>query len=86
MTRQVKIVVENVVKTFKGRDRGEEAVLEQINLQIYEEEFVCLLGPSGCGKTTLLNVLAGFDRPSRGQITIEGNKVLQPHPKYITLF
>jgi NitT/TauT family transport system ATP-binding protein len=62
------------------------AVLQTVDLEIYEGEFLCLLGPSGCGKTTLLNILAGFERPSFGSVLIDGETVERPHPKRITIF
>ncbi|MBT9172695.1 MAG: Aliphatic sulfonates import ATP-binding protein SsuB [Syntrophomonadaceae bacterium] len=62
------------------------AALEAVDLEIYEGEFLCLLGPSGCGKTTLLNILAGFERPSSGHVLIDGEAVQKPHPKRITIF
>lgn len=62
------------------------AALEAVDLEIYEGEFLCLLGPSGCGKTTLLNILAGFERPSSGKVLIDGEAVEKPHPKRITIF
>jgi len=62
------------------------AALESVDLEIYEGEFLCLLGPSGCGKTTLLNILAGFERPSSGHVLIDGEVVQKPHPKRITIF
>jgi ABC-type nitrate/sulfonate/bicarbonate transport system ATPase subunit len=50
--------------------------LEEIDLEIRDGEFVCILGPSGCGKSTLLEMLAGLQRPSGGEIVYDG-KVLQ---------
>ena len=70
----------------KKRESGDFAALEEINLEIYEGEFLCLLGPSGCGKTTLLNIMAGFERPSSGSVLIDGVEVDKPHPKRITIF
>ena len=52
--------------------------LEDINLKIYEGEFVCLLGPSGCGKSTLLKIMAGFLSPSSGNATIDGTAITGP--------
>jgi len=70
----------------KNNEPGDFATLEEINLEIYEGEFLCLLGPSGCGKTTLLNIMAGFERPSSGSVFIDGVEVNEPHPKRITIF
>ncbi|WP_342045853.1 ABC transporter ATP-binding protein [Bacillus sp. OTU530] len=52
-------------------------VLEHINLELYEDDFVCVLGPSGCGKSSLLNVIAGFQKHIIGEVRINGN----PHRK-----
>lgn len=49
-------------------------------------EFICLLGPSGCGKSTLLNAMAGFLKPSSGEIKIDGKTVEKPSMKYVTIF
>lgn len=51
---------------------GSHKVLDNINLDIYDGEFLTLLGPSGCGKTTLLRLIAGFDSPNQGTISLEG--------------
>jgi NitT/TauT family transport system ATP-binding protein len=81
-----KIVVSEVEKTFSDKQGGEKQVLVPVNLTVHQGEFLCLLGPSGCGKTTLLNMMAGFDFPTRGTIKINGEEVMAPNPKYLTIF
>ncbi|MDH4178461.1 MAG: ATP-binding cassette domain-containing protein, partial [Thermoleophilia bacterium] len=54
---------------------GEVVALAGIDLGIGTGEFVSFLGPSGCGKTTALRLVAGFDRPTSGQILIDGKDV-----------
>jgi ABC-type nitrate/sulfonate/bicarbonate transport system ATPase subunit len=68
--------------------RGDESipVLEDINLDISDGEFVCIVGPSGCGKSTLLNVMAGFLPATRGSVTIDGEVVNGPDPRRILVF
>ncbi len=58
---------ENVVKRF-----GEFTAVDHVSLDIYEREFFALLGPSGCGKTTLMRMLAGFEEPTEGRVTLAG--------------
>lgn len=79
------IEVREVNKTFLQKDKAFQA-LEQVSLDIEEGEFICLLGPSGCGKTTLLNALAGFEKPDSGTIMIDGKPVEKPSPQYVTIF
>ena len=55
-------------------DGNEVRVLEDIDLDVREGEFVCILGPSGCGKSTLLNIVAGFLSPTAGAVRIDGSK------------
>ena len=75
------IQVRSVRKEFGGI-----VALDRIDLEIAAGEFVCLLGPSGCGKSTLLNAIAGFTRPSSGEIPAFGRAVLQPEPARAMVF
>ena len=61
-------------------------VLETVDLNVNEGEFVAILGPSGCGKTTLLNIVGGFIRPSSGEVTIDGERVDGPDARRIFVF
>ncbi|MEV4778472.1 ABC transporter ATP-binding protein [Burkholderia sp. LMU1-1-1.1] len=74
------IVVSNVSKVFQTADR-ELVALKDIDLEIPQGQFVCLLGPSGCGKSTLLNAVAGFAPPTSGSITADGKLVTGPGPE-----
>lgn len=73
---------------FHGVDMhfGAVDVLRDVNLDVREGEFVCILGPSGCGKSTLLNIVAGFVTPSAGNVTIDGVPVAGPDPRRIFVF
>lgn len=62
----MKLVIDNVSKSFVSRTGHNLAVLQDINLTVNEEEFVALVGPSGCGKSTLLNITAGLLAPTSG--------------------
>jgi NitT/TauT family transport system ATP-binding protein len=57
-----------------------------VSLQVEGGEFVCLLGPSGCGKTSILNVLAGLERPTAGQALLDGRPIDGPGPDRAVLF
>jgi putative ABC transport system ATP-binding protein len=66
--------VRNLRKIYT-RDRQDIVVLDKMNLQVPDGEFVALMGPSGSGKTTLLNCIAGIDRPTSGTVTLGGTEV-----------
>jgi NitT/TauT family transport system ATP-binding protein len=68
------------------RDGKSISVLEDINLDVSDGEFICLVGPSGAGKSTMLNVMGGFLSPTSGSITIDGEAVLGPDPRRILVF
>ena len=68
--------VQQVVKVYH-RDSLEIPVLNGIDIQVAEGDFVALMGPSGSGKTTLLNLIAGIDRPTSGKVLVAGTDVAQ---------
>jgi NitT/TauT family transport system ATP-binding protein len=76
----VKIQVKDLWKIFGSSEKssGNTGVLENINFEIREGEILCLLGPSGCGKTTVLNIIAGFLNPTRGEVLVSGRRVDKP--------
>ena len=69
----------NLVKEFEGRD-GLTRAVDSINLETRPGELVTLLGPSGCGKTTTLRMVAGFETPTSGEITLDGADVTRLTP------
>ena len=66
--------------------RGPYPVLENINLEVAQGEFVCVIGHSGCGKSTLLNMVSGFATPSSGQVLLEGKPITKPGPDRMVVF
>ncbi len=77
-----KIAIRNLCKSFAG---GIE-VLRDINFDVDEGGFVCLLGPSGCGKTTLMMCIAGIESPSSGKIVVDAKEVKGPGPERSVVF
>lgn len=74
----MKIDVDEVVKRFGTDPVDMPLVLGGVSLAIRENEFVVLLGRSGCGKTTLLNIIAGLERSSGGEVRVDGAPVVRP--------
>jgi len=81
----VKVQLKNATKTFQSANQITEAV-GPVDLEVNEGEFVVFFGPSGCGKSTLLNLIAGFEEPSSGEITLEGKPVTRPGSDRLMLF
>ena len=74
--QSVAVEISDVTKRF-----GDFSAVDDLNLDIYEGEFFSLLGPSGCGKTTTLRMIAGFEEPTEGNISVAGDAV-QGVPPY----
>ncbi len=83
--KEILISVRNLTKDFPSGD-GVAHVLKGINLDIYKNEFVVVLGESGCGKTTMVNIIAGMDLLTDGEIIIEGKDFSHPTEKELTKF
>ena len=71
----VRLKVNNVSKIFTDRPGERQVVLENVNMEVREGEFVALLGPSGCGKTTLLTMIGGFQDCTEGEILLDGQPI-----------
>jgi ABC-type nitrate/sulfonate/bicarbonate transport system ATPase subunit len=72
-----KVLFSGVSKRF-GHGAAAVQALERMDIAIEKRDFLCVVGPSGCGKSTLLNILAGFETPSSGQVTLDGRAVAAP--------
>lgn len=71
------IRLENISQVYVS-EREASLVIEDLSLEIGQGEFVSLVGPSGCGKTTLLSIIAGLLKPTRGNVEVEGRRVRGP--------
>ena len=80
-----KLAIEEVSKSFQSVS-GTVLALDRISLNVAEGEFVCLVGASGCGKTTLLNIIAGLEKPDSGTVLADGNPVTGPGRERLVMF
>ena len=69
-----KVQIKDVKKIYEGRN-GQTIALNGANLDIYDNEFICVVGRSGCGKSTLLNIIAGLHEATSGEVLVDGVKV-----------
>jgi nitrate ABC transporter ATP-binding subunit len=79
------LVVDGVSKVYPTQN-GPYTVLDDVNLTVYEGEFICLIGHSGCGKTTLLDTVSGFRKPSEGEVRLQGRRITKPGPDRMVVF
>jgi NitT/TauT family transport system ATP-binding protein len=80
------LTIRNVSKTFTSEKGEKVESLSSIDLDIENQEFICLLGPSGCGKTTLLRIIAGLDHASTGTVELGGTLIDRPNPQLAMIF
>jgi ABC-type nitrate/sulfonate/bicarbonate transport system ATPase subunit len=73
--------IEAVSRVFPGVRGGVPTrALERTDLEVQDNDFICILGPSGCGKSTLLRIVAGLDRPTTGRVLLDGQAAERPGP------
>ena len=82
MQSEKKVVIhcDHVSKTFYNM-AGDHLVVDDLNFDVYENEFVVLFGPGQCGKSTVLNLIAGLEDPTGGKVVVSGEEVKGPSPK-----
>ncbi len=80
-----KLQAKNIVKTF-DHNGNSVLVLDSINLNVEEGDFVCIVGPSGCGKSTFLNIIAGLEQPDSGEILLNGKPISTAGPDRTMVF
>lgn len=77
------VEIKNLVKSYGGKEY-QTNVLKNIDLDIYENDFIAIMGPSGAGKSTLLNMLSTLDKPTRGEIIIDGEDITKVSNKRLS--
>lgn len=75
-TKNPLISIKALCKVFQSEKEKQVTALENIDLDVRTNEFVCVVGPSGCGKSTLLRVIAGLDRPTSGRAVFDGIPII----------
>ncbi|MFZ2868668.1 ATP-binding cassette domain-containing protein, partial [Zavarzinia sp.] len=76
------LTIRNLGKTYEDGTRA----LSGIELQVEAGEILAVVGGSGCGKSTLLRLIAGLDRPTTGQVLVDGEVIAEPHPHVGVVF
>jgi len=79
------ISLKNVSRYYAAGERSVHA-LEEVSLDIGQHEFVAVVGPSGCGKSTLMHLIAGLDRPTAGEIVVDGLSLTKADDAQLTHF
>ncbi len=83
------IQVRKLGKTFEdmsGDTGGAVEAIRTVDFDVRKGEFVSIIGPSGCGKSTLLDIIGGLEKPTTGEVILEGERVESPHPKAAMVF
>ncbi|HWB45803.1 MAG TPA: ABC transporter ATP-binding protein [Hyphomicrobiaceae bacterium] len=73
------LVARNISKTYFDSVRNNDVhALQDVSMTVRAHEFVSVIGPSGCGKSTFLRIVAGLDRPTSGEVLVDGRKITRP--------
>ncbi len=79
------LAIENVSKVYPTA-QGSYTVLDGVNLEVKQGEFICVIGHSGCGKSTLLNMVSGFNQPTGGTVKLKNQLITAPGPDRMMVF
>lgn len=85
MSASTRIEFDHVSMEFSG-PRGRMKALYDVSFRIEDSDFIAIVGPSGCGKTTMLNMAAGFIKPTEGAVRLDGQPITGPHAKRGVIF
>jgi nitrate/nitrite transport system ATP-binding protein len=80
------LVIDNLVKAYPSKGGGVYTVLDGVNLEVEEGEFVSVIGHSGCGKSTMLDMVSGFRTPSSGEVRLQSKAITKPGPDRMVVF
>jgi len=80
-SEEVNVRIDNLTKYFTDDDGSDVTAVKNASIDVHQGEFLVLVGPSGCGKTTTLRTIAGLETPSEGQISIEGENIVDSDPR-----
>jgi bicarbonate transport system ATP-binding protein len=84
-SRRPFLEIKDVTKVYPTK-KGPFTVLDGVNLNVEQGEFICVIGHSGCGKSTLLNMVSGFNFPTSGEVLLEGEPITKPGPDRMVVF
>jgi len=77
--------IKNVSKTFESNG-NKMLALDDINISVDDNDFICIVGPSGCGKSTLLRIIVGLEKPTTGEVLFKGKEIVPDNPKVSMVF
>lgn len=80
-----KLEIMKLTKCYASSN-GVLRALDEVNFSVDKGEFLTVLGPSGCGKSTLIRCIAGFEKPTRGKVLLEGKEVTNSGPDRVMIF
>jgi len=82
----VELTIDSVTKSYDTHNGSKLICLQDVSIEIFKNEFLCIMGPSGCGKTTLLNIIAGFIPLDSGTVKIRDKIIDQPGSDRVVVF